>query len=206
MHWLIDWRHVVQLGVEREPVTVLVRFLRFLVDFGKGCAHNLAIIAKKSCRSLCRHIDASTRVDGKIDRCVDVFVKIKNRYGSRSTSGLTTWWFWRDGGRQHRFWTLNFEWKVNSAWQKRAKIASDAKTAARYAKNNRKYGKNAKKWPKKHVFYCQGLPSGGQNRKGPHANRAAKTIKYTAEKGNHQIYHRKRKPSNIPQKRETIYY
>ena len=39
---------LVQLGVEREPVTVLVRFLRFLVDFGKGFAHNLAIIAKKS--------------------------------------------------------------------------------------------------------------------------------------------------------------
>ena len=59
---------IVQLGVEREPVTVLVRVLRFLVDFGEGFAHNLAIIAKKSCRSLYRHIDASTRFDGKIDR------------------------------------------------------------------------------------------------------------------------------------------
>ena len=185
-------------------MAVLVRILQFLSDSRKGFAQSLAIVAKKSWKSMYWHIDASNRFDGKIDRWVDVFVKIKNRYGSRSTSGLTTWWFWRDGGRQHRFWTLNFEWKVNGAWQKRAKIASDAKTAARYAKNNRKYGKNAKKCLKKHVFYCGGLPRGGQNRKGPHANRAAKTIKYTTGKGNHQIYHRKRKPSNIPQKKETI--
>ena len=59
------WRHVVQLRVEREPMAVLVRFLWFLIDFRKGFARSLAIIAKKSCKSMYRHIDASTRFVGK---------------------------------------------------------------------------------------------------------------------------------------------
>ena len=43
-HTLI-WRHVVQPGVEREPVTLFSRFLRSLVDLRKGFDQNLAIIA-----------------------------------------------------------------------------------------------------------------------------------------------------------------
>ena len=128
------WRHVVQLGVEREPMAVLVRFLRFLIDFKKGFAQSLAIIAKKSWKSMCWHIDASTRFDGKIDRCVDVYVEIQNRYGSRPYPGLTTWWFWRDGGSQHRLWTLNYEWKLYMIFKARCTIMTSNKDWVWYIK------------------------------------------------------------------------
>ena len=61
-------RELVQLGVEREPMAVLVRILQFLSDSRKGFALSLAIIAKKSWKLMYRHIDASNRFDGKIDR------------------------------------------------------------------------------------------------------------------------------------------
>ena len=43
---------LVQLGVGREPMAVFVRFLQFLGDFRKGFAQSLAIIAKKSWKSM----------------------------------------------------------------------------------------------------------------------------------------------------------
>ena len=46
-------------------MAVFVRFLQFLGDFRKGFAQSLAIIAKKSCKSMYRHIDASARFVGK---------------------------------------------------------------------------------------------------------------------------------------------
>ena len=64
---------LVQRGVRREPMTVLVRFLRFLVDFGKGFAHNLAIIAKKILQVAVptyRRIDASRWKNRSMRRCV----------------------------------------------------------------------------------------------------------------------------------------